>query len=173
MLESDLHPDVDQREVVVEDVRAEGLDDHKPGREGGGDDKEPRKPGEAEVLHRVGVQPAEEQSRPRSLSGAAASMRPVCVVADCAPHCAYVQYAAFRCSSAPGIRGTWTAGSLAEIRGRDSSLSRRDELASAAPVLCIPIAAGLCGCWPPARARERSIPPPERPRRWARRTPWA
>ena len=67
MLESDLHPDVDQREVVVEDVRAEGLDDHKPARERDGDDKEPRKPGEAKVLHRAGVQPAKFQ--PRSARG--------------------------------------------------------------------------------------------------------
>ena len=62
MLESDLHPDVDQREVVVEDVRAKGYDDDKPAGEGDRDDEEPRKTGQSEVLQRAGLGLAFAQS---------------------------------------------------------------------------------------------------------------
>src|SRR5229473_806195 len=35
-------------------------------------------------------------------------MRPICVVAACAPHCMYVEYIALRCSAAPSSWATWS-----------------------------------------------------------------
>ena len=45
---------------------------------------------------------------PEMPTGASAPMRPICVVAACAPHSMYVEYIPLRCSAAPSSWTTWT-----------------------------------------------------------------
>ena len=67
VLEPDADPDVDERQVVVEDVRAKRDDNDEPAGKGKGDEQEPGQAGGTEVAPRASVQPAEVQ--PRSARG--------------------------------------------------------------------------------------------------------
>src|SRR5438309_2524364 len=100
MVESDAGADVDEGQVVVEGILADGRE-HPPGGDRAGDQQKPGESCEPEVAENAVVdRPQYESLEPRSeiLAGSWAPMRPICVVAACAPHYTYVKYAAFRCS---------------------------------------------------------------------------